>query len=178
MDVTSLVQAAAAKYGLDPALLQAVIQQESAGKPDAVSSSGAQGLMQLMPSTAASLGVTDPFDPAQNVDAGARYLQGLLNQYGGNVTLALAAYNAGPGRVAQYGGVPPFPETQNYVSSILDRIGQGFTPPASSLSTEDATAAGADLSALVPVASSGLTGTAWLALAAAALAVVVVASQG
>ena len=160
MDLTSLIQTAAAKYSLDPALLQAVIMQESAGNPSAVSSKGAQGLMQLMQATAAILGVTDALDPAQNVDAGARYLAGLLNQFGGNTSLALAAYNAGPGAVAQYGGVPPFPETQNYVSTILSRIGQAIT----------AAPAGVD-SSLLPVgsaSSSGLTGVAWLAIAAAA----------
>lgn len=174
MDLTSLIQSAASKYSLDPALLRAVIMQESAGNPAAVSPAGAQGLMQLMPGTAASLGVSDPFDPTQNVDAGARYLRQLLDQYGGDTTLALAAYNAGPGRVAQYGGVPPFPATQNYISAILDRIGQ--TPAAAP--SGDGTAAGLDLASLVPVESSGLTLTAWLAIAAAGAAVLVIASQG
>jgi len=122
-DLQSMINATAAKYGLDPNLLTAVVNQESGGNPNAVSSAGAQGLMQLMPSTAASLGVTDPFDPQQNLDGGAQYLSGLLNQYGGDTSLALAAYNAGPGNVNKYGGIPPFQETQNYVTSILAAIG-------------------------------------------------------
>ncbi|MFB5189979.1 lytic transglycosylase domain-containing protein [Alicyclobacillus fastidiosus] len=118
-NIASLVDTAAAKYDLPSSLLSAVIQQESSFNPNAVSSTGAQGLMQLMPSTAAALGVTNAFDPAQNIDAGAGYLRQLLNQFGGSVPLALAAYNAGPAAVAKYQGVPPYQETQNYVQSIL-----------------------------------------------------------
>jgi soluble lytic murein transglycosylase-like protein len=118
------IDAAAQRYGLDPALLQSVIQQESGFNPNATSSAGAQGLMQLMPSTAASLGVTDPYDPVQSINGGARYLREELDQFGGNTSLALAAYNAGGGAVARYGGIPPYPETQNYVSEILGRYQQ------------------------------------------------------
>jgi soluble lytic murein transglycosylase-like protein len=118
------INAAAERYGLDPALLQSVIQQESGFDPNATSSAGAQGLMQLMPQTAASLGVTNPYDPSQSIDAGARYLRGQLDEFGGNVPLALAAYNAGGGAVTRYGGIPPYAETQNYVQQVLSRYQQ------------------------------------------------------
>jgi len=116
------IQQAADKYGVDPALIEAVIHEESGFNPQATSSSGAAGLMQLMPATAQGLGVTDPYDPGQSIDAGARYLRGQLDRYHGDVRLALAAYNAGPGAVAQYGGVPPYPETQRYVAAVLQNM--------------------------------------------------------
>ena len=120
-DVVSLVAAAARRHGLDPALVLAVVSVESGFRPAAVSPKGAQGLMQLMPRTAASLGVEDAFDPEQNLDAGVRHLEALVRQYGGDLTRALAAYNAGQGAVARYGGVPPYRETRAYVRRVLER---------------------------------------------------------
>jgi soluble lytic murein transglycosylase-like protein len=121
-ELSPLVRAAAMKSGLPELLLDSVIRKESAGRPCAVSTAGAMGLMQLMPETAAILGVRDPFDPRENIDAGSRFLKDLLARFGGDLTLALGAYNAGPQRIAQYGGLPPFAETQNYVQSILARM--------------------------------------------------------
>jgi len=115
----SLVTAAAQRYGLDPALLHGLIQQESGFNPSATSSAGALGLCQLMPSTAGSLGVSNPLDPAQSIDGGARYLRQQLDAFGGDPSLALASYNAGAGAVRRYGGVPPYPETQAYVQKVL-----------------------------------------------------------
>jgi soluble lytic murein transglycosylase-like protein len=112
------IDAAAQKYGLDPALLRGLIRQESNFDPNAGSPAGAQGLTQLMPGTAAALGCTNVHDPAQNIDAGARYLRQQLDAFGGDVSKALAAYNAGPGAVKRYGGVPPYAETQNYVRQV------------------------------------------------------------
>jgi soluble lytic murein transglycosylase-like protein len=112
------IDGAAAKYGLDPALLRGLIRQESNFDPNAGSPAGAQGLCQLMPGTAAALGCTNVHDPAQNIDAGARYLRQQLDAFGGDVSKALAAYNAGPGAVKRYGGVPPYAETQNYVRQV------------------------------------------------------------
>ncbi|TIC83524.1 lytic transglycosylase [Nocardioides sp. GY 10113] len=117
----SLINAAAARTGVPGELIAAVARQESAFNPKAVSSAGAQGLMQLMPGTAAGLGVTNSFDPAQAIDGGARLLSTLLDRFG-RVDLALAAYNAGPGAVLRYDGVPPYAETQNYVKSVMAMV--------------------------------------------------------
>ena len=115
----SLFTSAGQRYGIDPLLLSSVARQESGYDPTAVSHAGAQGLMQLMPGTAAGLGVADPFDPPQAVDGAARLLRELLDRFDGRLDLALAGYNAGPGAVDRYDGVPPYPETRNYVRSVL-----------------------------------------------------------
>lgn len=115
----SLIEESCARYGVDPALLAGLIEQESHFDPTVGSSAGAQGLTELMPETAASLGVTDPHDPAQSIDAGARLLSEKLAEFGGDTELALAAYNAGSGAVQQYNGIPPYPETQEYVKKVL-----------------------------------------------------------
>ncbi len=129
--IAPIIEAAARAQTLEPRLIRAVIEQESAYRPCAVSAKGAKGLMQLMPDTAQQLGVDDPFDPRQNVDAGAKYLKQLLDRYAGNLVQALGAYNAGPGTVDQAGGVPNIRETQDYVKAIIQKVGgAGSNPPA------------------------------------------------
>ena len=116
------IEEASAQYGVDAALIRSVMQMESSFDALAVSRAGAMGLMQLMPDLAEELGVEDPFDPRQNIMGGAKYLRRLLDLYRGNVRLALASYNAGTTSVTQYGGVPPFPETQKYVKKVTKLV--------------------------------------------------------
>ena len=127
-DIDAAIDAAAARHHVDPSLVRSVVKVESNFNPNAVSRKGAMGLMQLMPSTARSLNVSNPFDPAQNVDAGVRHLRKLLDSYGGNVRLTLAAYNAGAGAVARSAGVPHFRETQDYVRRITNLYNGGSEP--------------------------------------------------
>jgi soluble lytic murein transglycosylase-like protein len=123
------IREAADRYGVLSTLVEGVIRVESAFNPWAVSRKGAQGLMQLMPRTASTLGVRDSFNPGQNIEGGVRHLRYLLDRYPGNVGLALAAYNAGEGAVDRYGGIPPYPETQQYVKKVLERSGLPAASP-------------------------------------------------
>ena len=125
-ELDHIVTAQSQAYSVPAPLIRAVIEQESGRDPSAISSAGAMGLMQLMPGTARAYGVINPFDPAENVAGGTAYLADLIRRYRGNVPLALAAYNAGAGAVAKYGGIPPYSETQAYVRSILTI----YSPPA------------------------------------------------
>lgn len=127
-DYSAYVSRVASKYDLEPDLIRAVIRTESNGDRRAVSSKGAMGLMQLMPSTADDMNVSNPFDPEENIEGGARYLKSLLERFDGDLTLALAAYNAGPATVEKYGGVPPIRETRRYVKKVLSLYkGKGNT---------------------------------------------------
>jgi transglycosylase-like protein with SLT domain len=127
-DIDAAIEQAASRHNVDPSLVRSVVKVESNFNPNAVSRKGAMGLMQLMPSTARSLNVSNPFDPQQNVDAGVRHLRRLLDSYGGDVRLSLAAYNAGSGAVARSAGVPHFRETQNYVRRITNLYNGGSEP--------------------------------------------------
>jgi hypothetical protein len=128
-DLNDIFERAAARYNVPVNLLKAVAKAESGFRADAVSRCGAQGIMQLMPSTAAALGVKDSFDPEQNIMGGAKYLGQLLSSFHGDAKLAVAAYNAGSGAVRKYGGVPPYAETQNYVKKVLRYAGMDLSVP-------------------------------------------------
>jgi cell wall-associated NlpC family hydrolase len=173
----ALIQQAARDQGVDPALLKGLVQAESGFNPNSVSSVGAQGLAQLMPDTAKGLGVTNSFDPLQNLEGGARFLAGALKRFGGDESLALAAYNAGPGAVERYGGIPPYAETQAYVPRVLgfanEYRAQGFGQTSATTATTTPGVA-------APVASpSGMTLTAAVSSAPTATAqhAIQVASQ-
>ena len=120
-EINELISKYADKNGLDEDFVKAVINQESGFNPNATSRCGAMGLMQLMPATAQGLGVTNAYDAEQNIEGGTKYLKGLLDRFGNDKSLALAAYNAGPNAVKKYGGIPPYAETQNYVKSVLGK---------------------------------------------------------
>lgn len=123
-DYHQIIKKAAERFQIPERLISSVIKHESNFNSHTVSRAGAQGLMQLMPGTARFLGVTNSFDPEQNINGGARYLRQMLDQFNGDMKLALAAYNAGPGNVKKYGGIPPFNETQNYVQKVLNTFNQ------------------------------------------------------
>lgn len=118
--IKSMIERAAHKYGVDPKLADAVAKTESNYSINAVSEAGAVGVMQLMPETAASLGVKDPYDPRENIEGGVKYIKQMLTAFDGNVSKAVAAYNAGPQAVKKYNGIPPYSETKNYVKKVLD----------------------------------------------------------
>ncbi|HSS22758.1 MAG TPA: lytic transglycosylase domain-containing protein [Pyrinomonadaceae bacterium] len=127
-DLDWIIFRAGEKEGVDPRFIHAVIKQESKYDPKAVSGAGAQGLMQMMPATAKRFGLKDPFNPTANVEAGTKYLKWLLERFDGDVSLALAGYNAGEGAVDKYKGVPPYGETQNYVKKIVANYGKTYHP--------------------------------------------------
>ena len=120
-EIDNLISKYADRNGLDEDFVKAVINQESGFNPNATSKCGAMGLMQLMPSTAQGLGVTNAYDAEQNIEGGTKYLKGLMDRFGNDKSLALAAYNAGPNAVKKYGGIPPYAETQNYVKNVLSK---------------------------------------------------------
>jgi soluble lytic murein transglycosylase-like protein len=128
-ELGQMIDDASLKHGLNAVVVREVARQESAFRPCAISVAGAEGLMQLMPSTQADLQVRNPFDPRESLDAGAKLLKELIERYHGDLKLALGAYNAGPARVDEFRGIPEIPETQNYVSDILLRLPQQSSPP-------------------------------------------------
>lgn len=159
MTLDEIFSRVAEEYGVDVSLLKAVAQAESAFDTNAVSGCGAMGIMQLMPATAESLGVKDPFDAQQNITGGAKMLAYLLDDYNGNVTLALAAYNAGSGSVQKYGGVPPYQETMNYIRKINDILGGALEQDSTTVEGAAATDLSGASSAEVPDVL--VRGTSW-----------------
>lgn len=154
--IKDIVRSKAAFYGIPEGIALAQVQAESDYNVNAYNAkSGATGLMQIIPSTAKWLGLSDPLDPAENVDAGMRYLRSLYDQYGDWAT-ALAAYNAGPGRIQEYGGIPPFPETQNYVEKILVAAGMS-----NNASTDTSAGEGDGNGALITLVVLGIAGLVW-----------------
>lgn len=167
VDYTANIVDTANQYGVDPNLALAVAQQESGMNPNARSGAGAIGLFQLMPGTAADMGV-NPNDPVQNIEGGVKYLAQMLARFNGDTSLALAAYNAGPGNVDKYGGVPPFQETQNYVSSILSSLSASVdnVVTGGNVSSSGDTQVGSD-------STSGISTDAMLAIGIGAVALMV-----
>ena len=151
-DLDWIIFRAGEQAGVDPRFIHAVIKQESKYNAKAVSYAGAQGLMQMMPATAKRFGLKDPFDPAANVEAGTKYLKWLLERFNGDVSLALAGYNAGEGSVDKYKGVPPYSETQNYVKKIVANYGKTYHPV---LRPDDAKLA-FHLNNAIPTSATGL----------------------
>ncbi len=151
-DLDWIIYRAGKKAGVDPRFIHAVIKQESKYDPKAVSYVGAEGLMQMMPATAKRFGLKDPFDPKANVEAGTKYLKWLLKRFDGDVSLALAGYNAGEGSVDKYKGIPPYNETQNYVKKIVNTYGKTYHPV---LPPDDAKVA-FHLNSEAPIVTSGL----------------------
>jgi len=149
----ALIAESAQRNGVDPALLKGLIRQESNFNPAARSGAGAVGLTQLMPATAAGLGVADPTDPAQAIEGGARYLRAQLDRFGGDEAKALAAYNAGPGAVQRFGGVPPYAETQAYVQRVLGYARDYGSPLHGSRASSQASSSGTLLSNPTPIGS-------------------------
>lgn len=156
-NLDTIFEKAAATYDVPVKLLKAMAKAESNFNPNAVSSCGAQGIMQLMPATSAALGVTDPFDPEQNIMGGAKYISDKIKKYDGDITLALAAYQAGSGNVAKYGGVPPFKSTQTYINNIKNYMGEDLTAGTVSTGGNTAASGSSSVNATDDITASGIS---------------------